>query len=107
MNPLADAEEARRHLADLLALRWQGLCAPLAFFPESALAWLKKQEYDDGFHKAWDAEYGPASESSDLAVTIAFRGRDPLGDAFEANARRILGPMECPMEIAKHSEEGP
>lgn len=107
MNSLADAEEARKHLADLLALRWQGLCAPLAFFPESALAWLKKQEYDDGFHKAWDAEYGPASESSDLAVTIAFRGRDPLGDAFEANARRILGPMECPMEIAKHSEEGP
>lgn len=90
---LAPVACAYHCLWDLLELRWQGLRGPLPFHPESALAWLEREEYGDAFHKAWDSEHSPSTEAQDLAVQIAFRGRDPLGPQFEALARRILGPM--------------
>ena len=79
-------------LADLLALRWKGLCRPLAFFPESALAWVEKG-YGPAFDQAWSGEYNPAPERADIAVRIAFRGRNPMGREFEKTAARILIPM--------------
>jgi exodeoxyribonuclease V gamma subunit len=85
-------------LADLLDLRWQGLQRPLAFFPESSLAWVEQQGYGSAFEQAWSGRFNPVPEQSDLAVRIAFRGRDPIRDDpiradFEHTAVRILRPM--------------
>jgi exonuclease V gamma subunit len=82
--------EARALLADLLELRWQGLRQPVAFHPETALAWVQRP---GSFHNVWCGDRSPAAECRDVAVGIAFRGRDPLGEAFEANAARILLPL--------------
>ncbi|MCB2262636.1 MAG: exodeoxyribonuclease V subunit gamma [Candidatus Thiosymbion ectosymbiont of Robbea hypermnestra] len=90
LTPVADAEAL---LADLLALRRQGLCRPLAFFPESALAWWIERKYGSGFEHAWCGRHNPAPERDRIAVRIAFRGRDPIGEEFEQTARRILEPM--------------
>jgi len=87
--PVPDAESL---LADLLALYQQELTRPLAFFPESALAWLE-HGYGSGFDHAWCGRYNSAPEWDQLARRIAFRGREPIGEEFEQIAQRILGPM--------------
>lgn len=89
---LAPVPDAGDLLADLLELRRQGLSRPLAFFPESALAWMENG-YGSGFDHAWSGRYNPAPERDQVAVRIAFRGRDPIGEEFEQTALRILGPM--------------
>jgi exodeoxyribonuclease V gamma subunit len=90
LEPVADAEEI---LQGLLQLRWQGLCRPLAFFPETARAWVDSGERGSAFWSAWDSGYNPAAESLDAAVAIAFRGLDPIGAEFERNAEAILRPL--------------
>lgn len=104
---LIPVSDARACLADLLELCWQGLAAPLPFHPESALAWIKAEDYGDAFHKAWSGPYSINPESDDPAVRIAFRGRDPLGPGFEACARRILGPMLRHSSTSKPAREAP
>jgi len=89
LAPVPDAESL---LADLLALYRQGLTRPLAFFPESALAWLE-HGYGSGFDHAWRGRYNPAPERDRIEVRIAFRGREPIGEEFEQTAAHILGPM--------------
>jgi len=89
---LAPVADAGALLADLLKLRRQGLNRPLAFFPASALAWLE-HGYGSGFDYAWCGRYNPAPERDQLAVRIAFRGREPGGEEFEQTALRVLGPM--------------
>ncbi len=104
---LASVEDAAGILADLLELRWQGLQSPLAFFPESALAWLETGEYGSRFEQAWCDDRSPTPECADPAVRIAFRGREPIGAAFEANARRILQPLIHHSRLTKAAEELP
>jgi len=89
LAPVADAEGL---LVDLIELHRQGLNRPLAFFPESALAWLE-HGYGSSFDHAWCGRYNPASEQDQAAVRIAFRGRDPIGEEFEQTAMCILVPM--------------
>ncbi|WP_089726565.1 exodeoxyribonuclease V subunit gamma [Candidatus Thiosymbion oneisti] len=89
LMPVADAGAL---LADLLELRRQGLSRPLAFFPESGLAWLE-HGYGSGFDHAWCGRYNPAPERDQAAVRIAFRGREPIGEEFEQTALRVLKPM--------------
>jgi len=89
LTPVANAQDL---LADLLALYRQGLKRPIAFFPESALVWLQ-HGYGSGFEHAWRGRYNPAPERDQIAVRIAFRGREPIGEEFEQTALRILGPM--------------
>ncbi len=89
LAPVADAEGL---LADLLELRREGLKRPLVFFPESSLAWMENG-YGSGFDHAWSGRYNPAPERDQVAVRIAFRGHEPIGEEFEQTARRILGPM--------------
>jgi len=94
---LHPVEDPAALLADLLDLRWQGLQEPLAFFPESSLAWVE-QGYGNAFEQAWSGRFNPVPEQSDVAVRIAFRGRDPIRDDpiradFECTAARILRPM--------------
>jgi len=79
-------------LADLLELHRQGLMRPLAFFPESAWAWLE-HGYGSSFDHAWCGRYNPMPEQDQVAVRIAFRGHEPIGEEFEQTARRVLGPM--------------
>jgi exodeoxyribonuclease V gamma subunit len=102
---LADVEGARALLLDLLELRWRGLHAPLAFFPESAFAWLESGEYGAAFEAAWSGERNYAPESADAAVRIAFRGCDPIDAIFEATARRILQPMLACSSQVKAGED--
>lgn len=102
---LAPVDDAQERLKALLELRWQGLCRPLAFFPESALAWIENEQYSSAFHNAWSNEFNPAPESGDLAVRIAFRGREPIGAEFESNAQRILRPLLDHASIVKAAEE--
>jgi exodeoxyribonuclease V gamma subunit len=94
---LRPVEDPAALLADLLDLRWQGLRRPLAFFPESSLAWVE-QGYGNAFEQAWSGRYNAVPEQADVAVRIAFRGRDPIRDDpvradFERTAARVLQPM--------------
>jgi len=89
---LAPVDSAADLLTDLLDLRWHGLSAPLAFFPQSSLAWVERG-YGSAFDQAWSGDYNPAPERDQIAVRIAFRGRDPIDEAFEITAQRILRPM--------------
>jgi len=93
---LAPAQDPSALLADLLDLRWQGLQRPVAFFPETALAWMQ-YGYGTAFDQAWSDPFNPVPEQGDVAVRIAFRGRDPMRDPVRAEleqaATRILGPM--------------
>jgi len=102
---LGPVEDAAALLADLLELRWQGLRMPLTFFPESALAWLESGEYGNAFHQAWSGDRGPPPEESDPAVRIAFRGLDPIDEAFEAHTRRILQLLLAHSETVRASQE--
>ena len=101
---LAPVEQAADLLADLLALRWQGLHGPLSFFPETALAWVENG-YGSAFDQAWSGDRNPASEQERVSVRIAFRGREPLGEAFEAAARRILQPLLDRSETVKTEKD--
>ena len=104
---LAPVEDTAGILKTLLDLRWKGLCSPLAFFPESALAWLETEEYGYGFHHAWASEFNPAPEANDVAVRVAFRGQGPISAAFENNARHILQPLLDHAKIVKAEKELP
>jgi exodeoxyribonuclease V gamma subunit len=103
---LHGVEDAPALLLDLLEIRWQGLREPLAFFPETALAWLE-DGYGNLFYQAWLGDRGPPPEVRDLAVRIAFRGREPIGEAFEANALRILQPLLAHADTVKAKDELP
>ncbi|MCP3866582.1 MAG: exodeoxyribonuclease V subunit gamma [Gammaproteobacteria bacterium] len=80
-------------LQDLLEMRWRGLQLPLPFFPESSLGWYIHETYGSEFEHAWAGMNNPMPESCDSGVRIAFRGLNPLGDAFEDSARSILKPL--------------
>ena len=96
---------ARALLQELLQLRWQGLCAPLAFFPESALAWIEEDGYKSRFDYAWCGVQNPVPEANDRAVRMAFRGVEPIGEAFEHHARTILQPMREHSQLVKVDQE--
>jgi exodeoxyribonuclease V gamma subunit len=90
---LGPVESPEALLADLLELRWLGLCRPLPFFPESALAFVERDGYGSAFENAWAGRYNPTPEQGLVSVRIAFRGRDPFDKEFDETARRILVPM--------------
>jgi len=101
---LTRVEDPAALLTDLLDLRWQGLQRPLPFFPETALAWVQ-YGYGPAFDQAWSDPFSPVPEQADVAVRIAFRGRDPMRDPiraeFEQIATRTLGPMLAHSESVK------
>ena len=101
---LEPVESPAGPLADLLDLRWEGLTRPVPFFPEAALAWVETG-YSSAFGKAWADTRNPVAERLDAAVSIAFRGRDPIDEDFERTATRILGPMLQRSEIREAEEE--
>lgn len=81
-------------LSDLLALRWQGLRSPLAFFPESSFACYHYGLNSKEFYKQWSDPNSYQLESADRAVCIAFRGVEPIDATFAAMAKRVFAPIE-------------
>ena len=97
---LSPAADAKRMLEALLVLWWQGLSAPLAFFPDTSWA------YAAAFHrctdetaalnacqKAWLDAYNGRGDALDPAVQLAWRGREPLSPPFAQIAWQVFGPM--------------
>jgi exodeoxyribonuclease V gamma subunit len=88
--------QARAMLSDLIALRDDGLLAPLPF--GAYAGWLL---YEGGDEKGWKAAHGKwfaergFAEGLQPAVRLALRGRDPFvdeaaGRQFRALARRVF-----------------
>lgn len=87
-------------LEDLLRLYWEGLQEPLAFFPESAWAYvqarLRRQpplQALERASKAWHGDAWRPGEGTDPACRVCFRGLEPLGKDFEETAMRIFQPL--------------
>lgn len=103
--PVADA---RGRLADLLDLRWQGLCEPVAFFPETSLAWAEKGEMSGKVAQAWAGDRNLGAESLDPANAIAWRGRDPLAlPEFGALGARVWAPFLSAAELTGAAKDRP
>lgn len=97
---LAPPDDPAGLLQALLAFYWEGLRAPLKFFPESALAFATAEQEGKAapLEKARLAWVGNdfqnvRGEQEDAAFDCCFRGTDPLGDEFAAHARAVFGPL--------------
>ena len=111
-----DPFEARQRLRSLLALREDGLRAPLPFLPYSGWCWYEAQ-----FHAAADARGNGKSpwekaferwhgergfrEGDAPAAQLALRGRDPFADAelgqrFRDIATQVFDAVLPPCEVA-------
>jgi exodeoxyribonuclease V gamma subunit len=83
VTPARSVDEAKDALRTLLALRREGLRAPLPFAPHTgwAIHTAEPALREDAARSAWypaDYRWG---ESTGEAIQLAFRGRDPLADA--------------------------
>jgi exodeoxyribonuclease V gamma subunit len=95
-------------LMDLLDLYWQGLNAPLKFFPNTALAFAEAEfksrqkkpsrTATPPLEKArvkWEGSDFPKrkGEKEDAHFALCFRDADPLDEEFIALARRVFDPI--------------
>jgi exodeoxyribonuclease V gamma subunit len=98
MTEFAPVTEAASLLADLLALYRQGLAAPLAFYPQTAWAFLAGKA---GWRNVWagSAFASVPAERDDAYLRLALRDRtdDPLGAEFQQLARRVFEPLRAAM----------
>jgi exodeoxyribonuclease V gamma subunit len=100
--------DAQALLKALLDLYWQGLSAPLKFFPNTALAFAEadakgRQKKPSKASKpplekareAWEgSEYNQRDgEQEEAHIALCFRDADPLDEEFMALARRVFGPI--------------
>ncbi len=97
---LSPVAEAAGRLEALLSLWWQGQATPLPFFPETSLAYAaarhKGQDEARAFEacqKAWLDEYTGRGEALDPSVELAWRGRQPLENAFATIALQVFDPL--------------
>lgn len=102
---LHPVEEPLAIIEDLLALRWQGLREPVPFFPQSSWEWFQSGELGPRFYEAWNGRGQQSGEGEDLAVRMAWRGRDPIGEEFMLCATRVLAPLDKHGELKKPAEE--
>ncbi len=92
-------------LTDLVHLYEEILSRPVPFFPECALAYVKKyHETGDSLialkaaRKVWQQTFSSgegysSAESDDIWMERCFRGLDPINDEFACLAERIMGPL--------------
>lgn len=85
-------------LQDLLDLYWQGLHAPLKFFPKSALAYMEaeRQRKENSLKLArdkWEGSNAGWGEGMQPYYQLAFRHADPLDEEFAELARRVFEPL--------------
>jgi len=90
---LTKVNEAVLVIQNLLNLYWQGLVAPLPFFPESSLACYEYGLNSKELFKCWNDPNSFKLESQDLAVRIAFRGIDPIDAQFADIADSVFSLM--------------
>ena len=98
--PVADGENL---LGRLLERYCQGMSTPLHFFPESALAYCRKQlqnsaSPDDALaaaYRTWKPDpYGDGwGESDDPYYSLCFRHIDPLDSEFEDVSAAVFNPL--------------
>jgi len=94
--------EAKEILAGILRIYWEGLQAPLPFFPQSSFAYAESLAQDSdaaealgAAKKAWYAsryKRGRAEEE-DPYNHLAFKNMEPLGEQFEYLAQTIVEPL--------------
>ena len=91
-NTFAPVENAAAILANLLDLYWQGLTAPLRFFPASAMAYADKQKWDlEKARKKWADGYNDIpGEGRDPYFRRCFGRDDPFNAEFEHIAQTLL-----------------
>ena len=100
--------DAKVALKDLLDLYWQGLSAPLKFFPNTALAFAEAESKGrqrkpskagkpplEKARAEWEGSDFPKrdGEREDAHVALCFRDADPLDEEFMILARRVFGPI--------------
>jgi exodeoxyribonuclease V gamma subunit len=97
---LAPPDDPAGLLGALLEFYWEGLRAPLKFFPESALAFATAEREGkpaplEKARAAWEGNdfTKVRGEQEDAAFDCCFRGTDPLDDEFAAQARAVFGPL--------------
>ena len=92
----APVDGARDRLIELLELYWSGLHKPLHFFPRTACEYAKSWEIGYKVRTVWTGSFPDnRGERDEAYFALAFRGVDPLDDAFEACARTLFGPMSA------------
>jgi exodeoxyribonuclease V gamma subunit len=97
LTPVATPEPYLRQLLDLY---WQGLSAPLHFFPETSRAWAEAAGSGKEEHQArlvWESGFQHKGEGTDPAYAYFFREADPLDDAFIA-LTTLFGPIFAHLE---------
>jgi exodeoxyribonuclease V gamma subunit len=89
-------------LQSLLDLYWQGLQAPLRFFPASSVAYAAGGKWSlDEARKKWNDGYPDIpGECRDASFRLCFGETAPFDDAFERVAHTVMEPL------LMHLEEG-
>ena len=103
---LGPVERPEIHLDDLLQIYWQGMCAPLHFFPALSLDYFrqvfeKRREPADvmpALRRKWTGDDFAKGALDDPYVRRCFEGLDPLDDTFRQLAERIFRPVFAALE---------
>jgi exodeoxyribonuclease V gamma subunit len=105
---LGPGADPRSTLQALARAYRDGLAAPLPFFPETALAWVRAARTGKDWDRCWQAarprwhdEFRGLGEALDPYVAVAFRDWEPPDAAFAAAAEAVLGPL-----LEAEGEEG-
>ncbi|MCM0083530.1 exodeoxyribonuclease V subunit gamma [Geomonas sp. Red32] len=89
-------------LASLLGCYWQGLKAPLRFFPASSLEYVSSGWDLSKALKKWESGYNYEGEQEDRHFQLCFgREETPLNCDFESCARQLLDPLIAHRETIK------
>jgi exodeoxyribonuclease V gamma subunit len=96
-RPVVNAPEI---LSQLLSCYWEGLRAPLPFFPQSACAFAERrrqgktrEEALNAARKTWEGDRKSRGESDDPYYQLNWGKVDALGERFTALALEIFGPL--------------
>jgi exodeoxyribonuclease V gamma subunit len=91
LNPVDNASDI---LMTILELYWEGLMKPLRFFPESAMDYAHKKEWDmERARRRWKEGYGFPGEGEDPYFQLCFGKAFPFNADFERVARTLLEPL--------------
>ncbi|MCU0558867.1 MAG: exodeoxyribonuclease V subunit gamma [Desulfobacterales bacterium] len=95
---LAPSAQSRTALEELLRLYRQGIEAPLAFFPNSSLAYAQAASRSDAralaaARSVWEGSDRQPGEGTDPYYMRCFETLDPLGDEFVRLSRRVFDPL--------------
>ncbi|MCU0595475.1 MAG: exodeoxyribonuclease V subunit gamma [Desulfobacterota bacterium] len=107
----APVEKAEELLENLLKRYWEGLRAPLPFFPEISWAYAEtcltknkpREAALDQARRTWEGTEWSRGESEDAYHQLCFGNEDPIGSAFEEAAMEVFGPL---LKHLREAEKG-